>query len=148
MSNKPPKMLAMNVAKITFEHQTKVLARARKMAKTFTPEVVERSRATHVWRNRTQQAEIKLHGGISDGRKLGQRYINANEGFYIFTAHGAVEKRKNKRLKRYGLYLETMQGGRFAILSSLVFDVWDLYLSNLPLIDVREDYAESTTEFY
>lgn len=141
-------LIKMEVAKITFDHQRKILSAAKKLARSTVPMVVDRNKKVHPWKNRTGQAELKLHGGVNNGSKLGLPVKPATEGFYIYMAHGATEKRKNKQIKRYGFYLETMQGGRFAVLKPMVLDVWDLYISNLPLIDVREDYAQQITELY
>lgn len=124
-------LLKISVGKVVLDHQKTTVAKAKKKASKMLDSGVKKAQSKHVWKNRTQQAELKLHGGISNGQKLGKPTIDPNNGFYIYIAHGAVEKRPSGD-KKYGFYLETMQGGKYAVLASTLYDVWMKYISSLP----------------
>lgn len=69
------------------------------------------AKANHVWQNRTGMAEETLYTFLDDGSTA--KLPHLINGAYIVLAHGAKEPRTGVK---YGYYLETMRGGKFAIL--------------------------------
>lgn len=92
-----------------------LLEKAKESAERHKSILEEYAKETHEWKNRTGRAEETLHTYIDDGT-ITENPILEN-GFYIVLSHGAIDPRNNVK---YGFYLETMQGGRFAILEKTI----------------------------
>lgn len=86
----------------------------------------EYAKRSHAWKNRTGRAEQTLNTFLDDGT-ITENPIVEN-GVYIVLSHGAVEPRNGKK---YGFFLETMQGGRFAILEPTIMTAGQQVINNI-----------------
>lgn len=78
----------------------------------FAPVLVDYAKNNHVFQNRTGIAESNIH------TQLEVKDLPNGAEIYLHLAHGAIDYRGHE----YGFFIETMQGGRFAVLMPTIIN--------------------------